>query len=1014
MRERGAGKQPSDERQPPRRAVTPGAPDPVRRMLALQRSAGNAAVARAVEAERHPHGPGRGHGTTVARSAAEAAEAAEPHRHGAGCGHGGAGDTGPQGQRGLIDAAMSTPSRTLPEPFLDRAKAFYRNDGLSEGRVHDNPTAQRATAALGAEAMTVGNHIFLGPSAVGNTRILAHEASHLDKNLRGVRETGNDNGAGVTVTDPRQASEVSAVADGDAFEAGATTAPSVAAQRSVRSGADDGPAAVQRAGGSGRSAGKVKEKSARQIAKGIDEEVKQEWDYAYGGGRQGTAPEEVRMRYARSMADDRTSQALSHQSFLVYDAIQARREQTGKKAVNEREVQGMLINNRLLFASNFNESMDLLKPFETSGSRDTYPSLVGTHQSDAGRVSGLPASDADEYRNRLNRADVKTQAMLAGQRDDAVAEALRERRGKPVTVIDVDDPRLHLMLTGKQYEGAVFFVKVPAEKGLMHAEQKLLLALRTSGITGEETKGSPHAVMGRYRGCLCCTAALDYYRNELGFSTMDYDPNPGFYYWESLENLYKHQDHVVKDPKFRETMLRLARELPSTPAMSRTEPPEHAYERNGPESLEHASAAARRNYRSPSTSDVETGFDAETGLPVYTSYERELDLGYAGGTGGAKVGKGTKIDDASKSKSRARATRIVDAAGWTEIQNSWLNDGPEEQARVYRKWEKDKKASRAELVEIIRGVETERSAEAVHAAVSRLVKGTTGHERRDNRKAGDPVVRRPDKGKYAEKPKSASKKPTRKTGREMKRKSKGWKKIEALMKAERNTSDFYKQWRVEDAKSKPGNLKTSLMSPALAQLVADLGATYTVSTMSHRLHIAERTLRRFVSERRPAQAAEPDSDTASESGSDTASVAGDTASVAATTVDDGASEYQGGDVMDYADQGDYADYGDYEEEYGGDDGGMDYEYADDYASDDGQAAPAFAYQQQGGSASGTAEAGPSHSFAYPGVSGYTLVVHRGQTLYRDDSDGQFHWRDPDTYRMVPLGEYASDVEMSDA
>nr|WP_257101903.1 DUF4157 domain-containing protein [Streptomyces sp. alain-838] len=123
-------------------------------------------------------------------------------------------DTAPENQRGLLEAAKATPSSPLPGAFLSQAKSFYRNDRLSEGRVHDNPTAQRATAALGAQAMTVGKDIFLGPSAVGNTRILAHEASHLDKNLRGVRETGNDNGAGVTVTDPGQDSERAAETDG--------------------------------------------------------------------------------------------------------------------------------------------------------------------------------------------------------------------------------------------------------------------------------------------------------------------------------------------------------------------------------------------------------------------------------------------------------------------------------------------------------------------------------------------------------------------------------------------------------------------------------------------------------------------------------------------------------------------------------------------------------------------------------------------------------------------------------
>lgn len=220
--------------------VPPSAP--VQRMLDLQHAAGNAAVARTVEAGRHQHGPGCGHPAPVQREAVR-------HEHGPGCGHGAALDTAPENQRGLLEAAKATPSSPLPGAFLSQAKSFYRNDRLSEGRVHDNPTAQRATAALGAQAMTVGKDIFLGPSAVGNTRILAHEASHLDKNLRGVRETGNDNGAGVTVTDPGQDSERAAETDGAAFEAGASTAPSVVAQRAVGAHGGERDGAVQRSTG---------------------------------------------------------------------------------------------------------------------------------------------------------------------------------------------------------------------------------------------------------------------------------------------------------------------------------------------------------------------------------------------------------------------------------------------------------------------------------------------------------------------------------------------------------------------------------------------------------------------------------------------------------------------------------------------------------------------------------------------------------------------------------------------
>jgi hypothetical protein len=133
---------------------------------------------------------------------------------------------------------MAGPSRRLSGPLLGEAESFYNND-LSATRLHDDPTAQRAATALGADAMTVGTHVFLGPAAHGRKDVIGHELGHVDKNLRGDRETGHDNGAGVGVTDPGQTSERIAAADGAAFAAGAATAPSVVAQRAA---VEDAPA----------------------------------------------------------------------------------------------------------------------------------------------------------------------------------------------------------------------------------------------------------------------------------------------------------------------------------------------------------------------------------------------------------------------------------------------------------------------------------------------------------------------------------------------------------------------------------------------------------------------------------------------------------------------------------------------------------------------------------------------------------------------------------------------------
>ncbi|MEV7546564.1 DUF4157 domain-containing protein [Streptomyces sp. NPDC089915] len=288
MRAHGQRNPSPDERETGRRAVPPSAP--VQRMLELGQAAGNAAVARAMEERRHRHGPGCGHPEPAPVQRREAVHHGHEHGHG----HEGKQDPGPQAQLGLLRSALSTPSSPLPDPFLSKAKSFYRNDGLGAGRVHDNPTARRAAESLGAHAVTVGSHILLGPGAAGNTEILAHETSHLDKNLRGVRETGTDNGNGVAVTDPGQGSERAAAADGAAFAAGRGTAPSAAQRAPVEETHDtDGP---------------VREETAQTAPEAVQRTL---WEYEPGGSYTDSLDGQgTRWRNAADPHDIRTSAEL--------------------------------------------------------------------------------------------------------------------------------------------------------------------------------------------------------------------------------------------------------------------------------------------------------------------------------------------------------------------------------------------------------------------------------------------------------------------------------------------------------------------------------------------------------------------------------------------------------------------------------------------------------------------------------------------------------------------------------
>lgn len=272
----------------PGRTRAPSAAPPAHGLVGLQGGPGNAAVVQMLwraghtwAQDRHRHGPGCSHpsqgapspgapssGAPVQRSA-EGRGDGERHEDGEDRGHGAATDAGPAGLRALLDAARATPGRALPPSLLAEAGPFFRNDRLSAGRFHDDPVSQRAVAAMGARAMTIGEHIFAPPGALGDKALIGHELSHLSENLNGVRESGVSRGDGTTVTDPGQPSERMAGADGAAFAAGTGTAPSVlqraATGHTGTGGTGRSGRAVQRArhGSSSNSAGRQSQRRQR-------------------------------------------------------------------------------------------------------------------------------------------------------------------------------------------------------------------------------------------------------------------------------------------------------------------------------------------------------------------------------------------------------------------------------------------------------------------------------------------------------------------------------------------------------------------------------------------------------------------------------------------------------------------------------------------------------------------------------------------------------------------------------
>lgn len=178
-------------------------PGPAAGLLALQRSAGNAAVTRAIEEQRHEHGPGCGHADRSVQRAAETDEALRATV-----------------QREVSLAEVTGSGGSSLDPRIQAKAEQAYGMPLGHVRVHNDATAQRASADFQAHAMTVGHHIVLGSSRVDDETMF-HELDHVRQQSQGP-VAGTDNGSGVKVSDP-----------GDAFERQSATNGRLVAQGST-------------------------------------------------------------------------------------------------------------------------------------------------------------------------------------------------------------------------------------------------------------------------------------------------------------------------------------------------------------------------------------------------------------------------------------------------------------------------------------------------------------------------------------------------------------------------------------------------------------------------------------------------------------------------------------------------------------------------------------------------------------------------------------------------------------
>jgi len=181
----------------------------------LQRSIGNAAVARMIEQERHVHEPSCGHQDTAKGTESEAAPV----------------------QRSSVHDVLRSPGRPLDEPV--RKEMELRLGGAFESvRIHDGASAARSASEIGARAYTSGDHVVLGRGGT-DKHTLAHELTHVIQQRQGP-VAGTDTGSGLRVSDPS-----------DRFERAAEANATAALSRPLPAPAEHlapGSAPVQRAG----------------------------------------------------------------------------------------------------------------------------------------------------------------------------------------------------------------------------------------------------------------------------------------------------------------------------------------------------------------------------------------------------------------------------------------------------------------------------------------------------------------------------------------------------------------------------------------------------------------------------------------------------------------------------------------------------------------------------------------------------------------------------------------------
>ncbi|MFI6151609.1 DUF4157 domain-containing protein [Kitasatospora sp. NPDC051170] len=120
-------------------------------------------------------------------------------------------------QRSAVPEVLRSAGRPLDAATRTEMEARLGAD-FGDVRVHDDSTAQRSAAEVGARAYTSGSHVVIGAGGA-DKHTLAHELTHVIQQRQGP-VAGADNGSGLRVSDPGDSFERAAEANATRVMAG--------------------------------------------------------------------------------------------------------------------------------------------------------------------------------------------------------------------------------------------------------------------------------------------------------------------------------------------------------------------------------------------------------------------------------------------------------------------------------------------------------------------------------------------------------------------------------------------------------------------------------------------------------------------------------------------------------------------------------------------------------------------------------------------------------------------------